>query len=128
MRTTRRVLLGLAAGVIAAAGLLGTPAARAQGGGTSDEQTIDVVATTGMIADAARAVGGDRIAVRALMGPGVDPHAYRQTRTDILALANADLVLWNGLYLEAQMEDFLLDLAETTTCLLYTSPSPRDRG
>jgi manganese/zinc/iron transport system substrate-binding protein len=45
------------------------------------------------------------------MGPGVDPHAYRQTRTDIVALANADLVLWNGLYLEAQMEEFLLDLA-----------------
>ena len=71
---------------------------------------IDVVATTGMIADAARAVGGDRVAVTALMGPGVDPHAYRQTRSDIVALSRADLVLWNGLYLEAQLEALLLDL------------------
>ena len=45
------------------------------------------------------------------MGPGVDPHSYRQTRTDIAAMARADLVLWHGLYLEAQMEEFLLDLA-----------------
>lgn len=73
-------------------------------------EPLEVVATTGMIADAAREIGGDLVSVRALMGPGVDPHLYRQTRSDIVALANADLVLWNGLYLEAQMEDFLLDL------------------
>ncbi|WP_417602087.1 metal ABC transporter solute-binding protein, Zn/Mn family [Pararhodobacter oceanensis] len=76
------------------------------------ETRLNVVATTGMIADAARNVGGDLVEVRALMGAGVDPHAYRQTRTDIVATTNADLVLWNGLYLEAQMESFLLDLAQ----------------
>ena len=69
-----------------------------------------VVATTGMIADTARAIGGDRADVDALMGPGVDPHAFRQTRSDIVALTQADLVLWNGLFLEAQMEEFLLGL------------------
>lgn len=72
---------------------------------------IAVVATTGMVADAARVVGGDLVEVRALMGPGIDPHAYRQTRTDIVALTRADLVLWNGLYLEAQLEALMGDLA-----------------
>lgn len=76
------------------------------------ETPLSVVATTGMIADAVREVGGPLVTVKALMGPGVDPHAYRQTRTDIVALAQADLVLWHGLYLEAQMEDFLRALAE----------------
>ncbi|WP_404422346.1 metal ABC transporter solute-binding protein, Zn/Mn family [Thalassospira australica] len=71
---------------------------------------IDVVATTSMIADAARQVAGDRAKVIALMGPGVDPHSYRQTRSDIAAMARADLVLWHGLYLEAQLEEFFLDL------------------
>lgn len=74
---------------------------------------LNVVATTGMIADTAAAIGGDAVAVRALMGPGVDPHAYRQTRSDIAAMAGADLILWHGLYLEAQMEDFLRDLGQT---------------
>ena len=72
---------------------------------------LEVVATTGMIADAAARIGGDLVRVRGLLGPGVDPHAYRQTRSDIVALTRADLVLWHGLYLEAQMEEFLLDLA-----------------
>ncbi|MGI9389299.1 MAG: metal ABC transporter solute-binding protein, Zn/Mn family, partial [Boseongicola sp.] len=78
---------------------------------------LSIVATTGMIADAARRVGGDLAEVRGLMGPGVDPHAYRQTRTDILAMVRADLVLWNGLYLEAQMEDFFADLARKTSVI-----------
>ncbi len=77
---------------------------------TAQTAKLNVVATTGMIADAARAVGGDLVDVKPLMGPGIDPHAYRQTRTDILAMTRADLVLWNGLYLEAQMEEFFLEL------------------
>jgi len=98
--TKRTLLATLAAATLA----LSAPLAAAQ-------ERLSVTATTGMIADAARAVGGDLVEVRALMGPGVDPHSYRQTRTDIAALASADLVLWHGLYLEAQMEEFLLDLA-----------------
>ncbi len=74
------------------------------------EAPMKVVATTGMIADAARQVGGDLVEVKGLMGPGVDPHAYRQTRSDIVAMTRADLVLWHGLYLEAQMEGFFHDL------------------
>ena len=71
----------------------------------------NVVVTTGMIADVTSNIADDLVNIKVLMGSGVDPHAYRQTRSDIVALANADLVLWNGLYLEAQMEEFLLELA-----------------
>lgn len=72
---------------------------------------LNIVATTGMIADLARVVGGDAVTVKALMGAGVDPHSYRQTRSDIVAMTRADVVLWHGLYLEAQMESFFQDLA-----------------
>jgi manganese/zinc/iron transport system substrate-binding protein len=75
-------------------------------------QKLKVVVTTGMIADAVRQVAGDFTSVKGLMGPGVDPHNYRQTRSDIAAMAGADLVLWHGLYLEAQLEKFLLDLGK----------------
>jgi len=80
--------------------------------GVANAKPLNVVATTSMIADAARQVAGDRAEVTALMGPGVDPHSYRQTRSDIAALARADLVLWHGLYLEAQLEEFFLDLGK----------------
>lgn len=116
MSLTRRTLLALAA---AAAMLL-------PGGWAVAQDRLDVVATTGMIADAARKVGGDLVDVRALMGPGVDPHAYRQTRTDIVAMANADLVLWHGLYLEAQMEEFLRGLEEGGKVVAVAESLPRN--
>jgi manganese/zinc/iron transport system substrate-binding protein len=87
---------------------------------------IEIVATTGMIADAARTVGGDLVSVKGLMGAGVDPHAYRQTRSDIVAMTKADLVLWHGLYLEAQMESFFEDLARKKKVIAVTGSLPRD--
>ncbi|MYF92677.1 MAG: manganese transporter, partial [Gemmatimonadetes bacterium] len=39
-----------------------------------DDGRIEVVCTTGMVADLARNIGGDRISVVGMMGPGVDPH------------------------------------------------------
>ncbi|MEM1101699.1 MAG: zinc ABC transporter substrate-binding protein, partial [Pseudomonadota bacterium] len=95
-------------------------------GPASAEERLDVVATTGMIADAAMEVGGALVSVDAMMGPGVDPHAYRQTRTDITAMAQADLVLWNGLFLEAQMEDFLRELDETNAVVAVAEAVPEN--
>jgi len=108
---TRRLLLSLVT-----AATLAMPAAA--------QDRLTVVATTGMIADAARQVGGDLASVTALMGPGVDPHSYRQTRSDIVAAARADLVLWNGLYLEAQLEEFLLELAESRAVVAVAEGVP----
>lgn len=88
---------------------------------------LSVVATTGMIADAAARVAGPLAEVRGLMGPGVDPHAYRQTRTDIAAMVRADLVLWHGLYLEAQMEEFFADLSARTRVEAVAEALPRER-
>lgn len=90
------------------------------------ETPLKIVATTGMIADAARQVGGDAVEVRALMGPGVDPHAYRQTRSDIVAMTRADLVLYHGLYLEAQMGTFLKDLSRKRTVVAVAEALPRE--
>lgn len=86
---------------------------------------LKLVATTGMIADAARAIGGGQVEVKGLMGPGIDPHSYRQTRTDIAAMVRADLVLWHGLYLEAQMEDFMHDLGRRRTVVAVAEALPR---
>lgn len=95
-------------------------------GWAAAQERLDVVATTGMIADAAREVGGDLVEVRAIMGPGVDPHSFRQTRSDIVAITGADLVLWNGWYLEAQMESFLLELGEQKPVVAVAEALPEN--
>ena len=54
------------------------------------------------------------VSVTALMGPGVDPHAYRQTRSDIVRdRAGRSRAVGTAFTLEAQLEEFLLDVAET---------------
>jgi len=66
---------------------------------------LQIVATVGMITDAVKTIAGDKIQVSGLMGPGVDPHLYKATKGDIDLLDNADLILYNGLNLEAKMTD-----------------------
>lgn len=64
-----------------------------------------VLATTGMVADLARLVGGEAVEVRQLMGAGVDPHLYKPTRDDVAQLLAADVVLANGLHLEGKLDE-----------------------
>lgn len=64
---------------------------------------VNIVATTSMIADTAQEIGGDAVNVVALMGPGIDPHTYKASEGDVKRLGNADLILYNGLHLEARM-------------------------
>jgi len=66
-----------------------------------------VTVTTAQIADLVKNVGGGRVAVTALMGPGVDPHLYKASQGDIGRLASADIVFYNGLMLEGRMADIL---------------------
>lgn len=69
----------------------------------SDSQKLNVVTTTGMIADVVKNVGGDSLQVTALMGPGVDPHLYKATQGDLGRLQQADIIFYNGLHLEGKM-------------------------
>jgi manganese/zinc/iron transport system substrate-binding protein len=66
-----------------------------------------VITTTGMIADIVKEVGGDRIEVTSLIGAGGDPHKYYPSAGDMDKIERADLILINGLHLEAKMGDVL---------------------
>ena len=66
---------------------------------------LTVVATTGMVADLARSVIGDRGIVIGIMGEGVDPHLYKPKASDVRLILQADVVFYNGLRLEGRMED-----------------------
>ncbi|MEX3007157.1 metal ABC transporter solute-binding protein, Zn/Mn family [Hoeflea sp. TYP-13] len=87
---------------------------------------LKVVATVSMIGDVLTAISGDRAEVTTLMGEGVDPHLYRQTQSDIAAMVRADAVFWNGLYLEAQLEEFLEKLAKRKPVFAIGEAVPED--
>ena len=71
---------------------------------------INVVTTTTMITDMVKQIGGDKIKLKSLMGPGVDPHLYDPIPTDAIALTEADIIFYNGLKLEGQMSSDLKKL------------------
>lgn len=77
----------------------------------STTNPINAVATTGMIADIVKAVGGDLVKVTGLMGAGVDPHLYKASEGDIHKLASADIIFYNGLNLEGKMSDIFVKMA-----------------
>lgn len=70
-------------------------------------EPLRVVATTGMVGDLAARVAGDRAEVEYLMGPGVDPHLYKATASDVRKLQRADVIFYNGLFLEGKMQSIL---------------------
>lgn len=68
---------------------------------------VKVTTTVNMISDLVRNVGGHRVEVTGLMGPGVDPHLYKASARDVRALQTAHLIVYNGLHLEGKMVDLL---------------------
>ncbi len=94
-----------AVAVFAAFCAAGTATASAEG------RKIHAVATTGMVADLVGQVGGDRVEVEQIMGPGVDPHLYKPTSGDAARLGKADVIFYSGLMLEGRMGDLFARLA-----------------
>lgn len=74
-----------------------------------------VTATVGMIADVTRNIGGEHIRVNSLMGPGIDPHVYKPSAGDIIALGDADLILYGGLHLEGRMSETFGKISDSGT-------------
>ena len=91
------------------------------------DERIEVVCTTGMVADLARNIGGDRISVVGMMGPGVDPHYYKASQGDLAKLTAADLILFNGLFLEGKMEDIFAKMARSKQVLALAEQIPEER-
>ena len=100
----RSVHVGLSIALIGLMGLL-TACGQPSGGASADlsQRPIRVVTTIGMITDIVENVGGERVQVTGLMGPGVDPHLYKASEGDVGRMAQADMIFYNGLHLEAKM-------------------------
>jgi manganese/zinc/iron transport system substrate-binding protein len=79
--------------------------------GDIGKRQVQVTTTVGMITDIVRQVGGERVVVTGLMGPGVDPHLYKPSAGDVQKLESADIIFYGGLELEGRMTDTLVKLS-----------------
>lgn len=94
--------------------------------GATDSR-LRVVTTTGMVADAVQQIAGDRVQLYSLMGPGIDPHLYKATAGDVRAIAAADLILYNGLHLEAATGEVLSEMGRRTRTVAIAESVPVER-
>lgn len=88
---------------------------------------LNVVATTTQISDLARVIGGDHVTVTGIMQPGVDPHLYRASESDLNAMLDADVIFYNGLNLEGQMSDVFVQLASQKPVVSIGAQIPEDQ-
>ncbi|QMV40908.1 metal ABC transporter solute-binding protein, Zn/Mn family [Cohnella cholangitidis] len=92
-----------------------------------DEGKLHVTATIGMISDVVREVGGDRVEVIGLMGPGVDPHLYKASQGDIGKLEDAEVIFYGGLHLEGKMTEIFEKMSKKKTVVAVTKNIPEQQ-
>jgi len=92
---------------------------------TISNNKLNITCTTTMIADAIEQIAHDKINLNVLMGPGVDPHLYKPIEQDIIKIAAADIIFYNGLHLEARMTDLFeqMNLDKTTIAVCKNIPT-----
>ena len=116
MNHTIRVLFGA---ILSLSVLLAGCSAPVVSAGPAGDK-LNVVATTTMLADLSTVIGGERVTVDGLMGPGIDPHLYQASAGDVSLMQNADVVVYNGLHLEGKMGEIFEALSgqgPTVTCI-----------
>lgn len=122
----RRMSLAAASLAVAALVAAGCSGAETDArGATVEGRKVRVTTTTNFITDTVREVGGDRVKVTGLMGPGVDPHLYKASGRDVESLRKADIIFYGGLQLEGKMDDLLDQLGDRQTTVAVTRDIPR---
>lgn len=91
--------------LIASAACGGAPEATDPGG-------VKVVATTNIVGDLVRTIGGPQVEVEVLMGPGIDPHLYKASAGDVRRMSSAEAIFYSGLHLEGKMSEVLEHMGE----------------
>jgi ABC-type Zn uptake system ZnuABC Zn-binding protein ZnuA len=106
----RAVLVGLMAVAVAACQASGTTSSPAAGSGTAATPGADalkVVTTTTVFADIVQNIGGSRVAASSIIPPGVGPEDYEPKPDDARKLADAKLIVSNGVGLDDFLDGLL---------------------
>ena len=86
-----------------------------------------IVCSTSITADCVREVVGNKLTVKSLMGPGVDPHTYNPRSSDVVLLNDARLVVYTGFQLEGKMAELFGRLSERKAVISFQLDFPKEK-
>lgn len=89
-----------------------------------EEGKKKVLTSFTILADMAKNVAGDKLIVESVTRVGAEIHDYEPTPSDLVRAEKADLVLYNGLYLERWMERFLGNVKDVPSVVLTEGIEP----
>ncbi|MDH5372575.1 MAG: metal ABC transporter substrate-binding protein [Acidimicrobiia bacterium] len=89
----------------------------------AETEGLRVVVTTSILGDIVKSAAGPGVAVEVIMAAGTDPHEFEPSARQVAAIRSADLVIANGLGLEAGLEDVLAAAAGDGVSLLEIGPA-----
>jgi zinc/manganese transport system substrate-binding protein len=93
------------------------------------QEKINVVASFSILGDFAKNVGGERVNVTTLVGPNSDVHVYTPAPADAKKIADAKLVIINGLGLEGWLPRLVQSSGSKATIVTATTNiTPRKLG
>jgi len=93
------------------------------------QERLDVVASFSILGDFVRNVGGDRVSLAMLVGPNADVHVYAPSPADAKRIADAKLVVVNGLGLEGWLPRLVQSAGGKATIVVASNGvAPLKRG
>ena len=86
-----------------------------------------IVCTTTIIGDAVKKLVKQRYTVKTLMGAGIDPHMYEAKPSDVRALGDARVIIYNGLHLEGKMTDLFERMTDEKEIIAFSNGMENNR-
>lgn len=117
MKTQLRILLAMLSALVLVTFSLGGC------GGTpmSSADKVKVAVSIAPLADLAQQVGGEHVTVITLIPPAASPHTYEPTPAQVKEVAEASVLVLNGLGFEFWAEDVIESAANPDLIVVYTS-------
>ncbi|GGF75849.1 manganese-binding lipoprotein MntA [Paenibacillus albidus] len=125
--TGKKIKLGMVLLLVCSLALSACAANGEGKGGNAADGKISIVTTIAQIAEPLTVIGGDKVSITSLMGPGVDPHLYNATQGDIGKMSSADMVFYSGQHLEGNMAEVFGQIGKNKPVVAVAESIPEDR-
>lgn len=114
-------LIGILSVIFISLGLIGCSGAKDKTEQKTDEDKLNVVVSIYPLEQFTKMIGGDKVNILTLVGPGQEPHDFEIKPADFKELTNSDIFVYNGLGMETWLDEVKAQLKDSKTVMVDSS-------